>query len=622
MDTTKARRKNDGLLCYNHGMESKQHNKFSLKELLKNSFRITQILWQEQKLLIIGTGITILFSALLPFIRSWLSGQLINNLIKLIGTHSANESLWLLIGGIITISIASTSINTFQSYQAILLRHYIEEKFDLLILKKRTEIDVASYENPKLHDLFQSVRDDGWWRIHGQAERQFYLLENIIEVFIASLIISSKAWWLLPLVVLGALPELVAETKNGDRTWSINSSNAEDRRRYWQLKEHFTFLPNLIEVKLLGLAKNFLERISLLYQNFRSKEKRNERKRLLWNLCTSSINQLAMAMAIIYFAVQVINGHLDIGNFSFLLASIASLQSSFSSTFRNLARQYEDNLFITDVFRLLDLKPELTHTKKPLLVKTKSSPSIHFKNVSFKYPGKDAWVLKNINLEIRPGEKVAMVGINGAGKTTLVKLLCRFYDPVDGQILIDGKDLKEIEKESWYRSLGILFQDYATYNFKIKDAIAIGKITEKENLNKIRLAAEQSEAMKFIEEFPDKLNQQLGREFPGGTEPSQGQWQKLALARIFYRNANVWILDEPTASIDAESEAKIFEKLEKLPKDKTVILISHRFSTVRNADKIIVLKDGTISEQGTHTELLKNKQDYARLFHMQAKGYE
>lgn len=621
MDTTKARRKNDGLLCYNHGMESTNSTAQKIKSLFKNSYRVTEMVWAERKFLIIGTLSIVIATSLLPFVRSFINGQLLNKLVAAFGTNHFDSNLIKLLALLLSTEAAQSLFFALQNYQNLMFWHYIEEKFDTTMLKKKAEVDVASYEDPKLHSLMQKINEAGAWRLMNSSERQFYLLQNIVELGVATVILGRQAWWLAPIILIGNIPELITELKYGQQKWSITNLESEERKKYWLLENHFRHLPWLIEVKLLGLAKKFTDTITELYTSFKANSKANERRRLWLTLATSAISQISLGLITIYFILEVVKGNLNIGTFTFLLGSIGSLRSAMSSTFRNLARQYEDNLFVKDIFDFLDLSPALSKSANPTQLKNKT-PEIIFKNVSFKYPGKDAWVLKNINLEIKPGEKVAMVGINGAGKTTLVKLLCRFYDPVEGQILIDGKDLKEIEKESWYSSLGILFQDYATYNFKIKDAIAIGKITEKENLNKIRLAAEQSEAMKFIEEFPDKLKQQLGREFPGGTEPSQGQWQKLALARIFYRNANVWVLDEPTASIDAESEAKIFEKLEKLPKDKTVILISHRFSTVRNADKIIVLKDGTISEQGTHTELLKNKQDYARLFHMQAKGYE
>ncbi|HLC70313.1 MAG TPA: ABC transporter ATP-binding protein, partial [Patescibacteria group bacterium] len=313
---------------------------------------------------------------------------------------------------------------------------------------------------------------------------------------------------------------------------------------------------------------------------------------------------------------------LQVGTLTFFLASITDFRLSLSGLFQNLGQQYQDGLFVNDVFTLLDTKPVIQIPPKAIQLDQKKTPTIIFDNVSFAYPGAEVLSLKNISLTIVPGEKLAFVGANGAGKTTLVKLLCRFYDPTEGRILIDGYDLKNIDLESWYFHLGALFQDYQNYRFLVKEAIAFGRTGEKPSFEKVQLSARTAEADVFIEKWEQQYEQQLGKDFTGGVEPSIGQWQKLALARAFYREPRVLILDEPTSSIDAEAESKIFEKLEKLPKDRTVILISHRFSTVRQANRIAVIEGGELKELGTHQELLKENKTYARLFKMQAKGYQ
>ena len=287
----------------------------------------------------------------------------------------------------------------------------------------------------------------------------------------------------------------------------------------------------------------------------------------------------------------------------------------------NLGQQYQDSLFVTDIFKLLDIQPALVKPVSGFVLPRDTTPEIVFENVSFAYPGTDTVVLKNFSLRVEPGEKIALIGANGAGKTTIVKLLCRFYDPTEGRILIGGRDIREIDIESWYAILGALFQDYAHYPFIVKDAIALGRTESPLAMDQVRGAAHSSEADIFINEWKDKYEQMLGKDFTGGIEPSIGQWQKLAISRAFYRNAQVLILDEPTASIDAESEAKIFDRLEKETQGKTVILISHRFSTVRHATKIAVLENGRLKELGRHEELLKKKGLYARLFNLQAEGY-
>jgi ABC-type multidrug transport system fused ATPase/permease subunit len=271
----------------------------------------------------------------------------------------------------------------------------------------------------------------------------------------------------------------------------------------------------------------------------------------------------------------------------------------------------------------MDTPPAIPRVQNARVLSADVAPEIVLDNVSFAYPGTDKLVLKNLSLAIPSGAKVALVGVNGSGKTTLVKLICRIYDPTEGTILVNGHDLRDLNLDSWHHQMSVLFQDYADYHFLVKDVIAMGRRngSPAADMYKVRQAARQSGAEGFIAEWAGQYEQMVGREFPDGIDPSKGQLQKLALARSFYRDPGLLILDEPTASIDAEAEARIFEELEALPRDKTVILISHRFSTVRKADRICVFKDGIVAEQGTHDDLMRLSKIYARLFKIQAAGY-
>jgi ATP-binding cassette subfamily B protein len=282
---------------------------------------------------------------------------------------------------------------------------------------------------------------------------------------------------------------------------------------------------------------------------------------------------------------------------------------------------YENNLYVNHYFDVLSLPKIVKEPKNPVKLSSNILPKIEFKNVSFSYPGTDNPVLKNLTFSIESNENVAIVGPNGAGKTTIVKLLCRFYDVTGGEILVNGVNIKNIKLSNWYKFLGTLFQEFMHYNFTVKENIILGRPDFYDRKLMVD-AAEKSGASEFIKKLPKKYNQILGRQFEGGAELSQGQWQKLAIARAFYESAPILILDEPTSAIDAEAEYDIFNNLLKFYKDKTLFLISHRFSTVRNADKIIVLKEGEIVEIGSHQELLSNNKLYARMFKKQAIGYK
>ncbi|HWT82638.1 MAG TPA: ABC transporter ATP-binding protein, partial [Candidatus Methylomirabilis sp.] len=295
-----------------------------------------------------------------------------------------------------------------------------------------------------------------------------------------------------------------------------------------------------------------------------------------------------------------------------------------SGFFLSLGHQYEYSLFATNLFEVMDTPPAIPRLGNARVLSAAAAPEIVLDNVSFAYPGTDNLILKNVSLTIPSGAKVALVGVNGSGKTTFVKLICRIYDPTEGRILVNGYDLRDLNLDSWHHQMSVLFQDYANYHFLVKEVIAMGRRNGSRvaDMDKVRQAARQSGAEGFIAEWARQYEQMVGREFPDGIDPSKGQLQKLALARSFYRDPRLLILDEPTASIDAEAEARIFEELEALPRDKTVILVSHRFSTVRKADRICVFKDGIVEEQGSHDDLMRLGKIYARLFRIQAAGYQ
>jgi len=605
--------------------KEKQEQKISIsafREMLKNSIRLSAMMWKEKKGGIIGLGLVFLIVSAAPFLQSGSRGLLINELIKIAGNSGVSSYLFILVGILILATLIPSILLTIQNYLSKLFWFFLEEKFETLVIQKKGEIDVAIHEDPQQKDLLNKVSEDGTWRVRNFVDRQFYIFQNVIEVIIASIILIFSQWWVFLIILIGTLPELIAEVVYGRMVWGIHTGRAETKRKYWELHSHFNSLPSLVELKLFQNTQHFLSTIKELFRNFQLEEKKNEKKKLIHQLIVLCFSQLVIAFAIVYFVLQVVKGNLLIGTLTFILASIGDLRQSLSGLFSNLGRQYQDSLFVTDIFRFLNLKPIIKKPEKGIVLDSKQTPEIAFDHVTFSYPGTKKTVLKDFSLKIAPGEKIALVGVNGAGKTTFVKLLCRFYDPDEGKITIGGHDLKEIDLESWYNQLGAIFQDYARYHFIVKEAIAVGRTGVASSLEKVKEAAKASEADTFIEEWEKKYEQMLGKEFTEGTEPSIGQWQKLALARTFYRDPRILILDEPTSSIDAEAEAKIFEKLELLPKDRTVILISHRFSTVRQADKIGVVEEGGLKELGTHEDLLKLNGTYANLFTLQAKGYK
>lgn len=606
--------------------EKNNDNKLSLavfREMFRNSGRLTKIIWKEKRGIIIASFFVFAIISTAPFLQSGLNGLLINELVKIAGNGNMSLNLIIIIIAVVSASFVLSAMFKIQEYVSRIFYFLLEEKITLLVLKKKGEIDIASHENPKQNDLLNKIKEHGVWRTQNFAHRQYYILQNIIEVIIASGILIFFKWWIFLILIIGTLPEFIIELKYGEHIWNIHTARAEIRRKYWELESHFNFISSITELKLFQNTFYFVNQIKELLVNFLNEQKNTEKKKILNQLWSVSLSQIAVAFAMVFFIFQIIQGNILIGTFVFIFTSVANLRTSLSGLFDNLGRQYQDGLFVTDVFKFLYIPPAIKKPEKGIILNPLKTPEIIFENISFKYPDTGKFVLKNFSLKIEAGEKLALIGVNGAGKTTLIKLLCRFYDPTEGKILINEHDLKEIDLESWYTMLGAIFQDYSHYHFIVRDAIAIGKTGVEQKIKKVKDAAKASEADIFIEEWEKAYDQMLGKEWSEGIEPSIGQWQKLALARAFYRDPKILILDEPTSSIDAEAETKIFEKLEALPKDRTVILISHRFSTTRHADKIAVIAYGTLKEYGSHEDLIIKKNGiYARLFNLQAKGYK
>lgn len=605
--------------------DKENNNKISFSafwEIFRNSRRLSKMIWKEKKGMIIAIVFVFLILSFSPFLQSGSQGLLINELIKMEKNGGINYYLALLILAAAIFMFIPEIFRKLQEYLSQLFFLFMGEKFEILAIKKKGEIDIAVHENPKFNDLLNRISEKGMYGAQNFIERQFYLTQNLIEFVIASVIILSFKWWIFIIIFAGTIPEFAAGIIYGQNVWGIYDAKAEVRRKYWNLRKHFDYIPSVIELKTFQNTKHFLSIIKELYHSFLEEQIKNERKRIINEFIAVFISQAAMIFAMIFFIVQVAAGNMLVGTLVFVIGSMGHLKNALSSLFINLGRQYQDSLFVSDFLEFLDIKPVIKKPETGIALNKNKTPEIIFDNITFSYPGTEKIILKNFSLKISPGEKLALIGVNGAGKTTLIKLLCRFYDPTKGKILIDGRDLKEIDLESWYHNLGVLFQDYDHYHFVVKDAIAVGRSGNGTNMQKIKSSAKASEADIFIEEWENSYDQMLGRQFNEGTEPSIGQWQKLALARTFYRDPRILILDEPTSSIDAEAEAKIFEKLENLPHDRTVILISHRFSTVRHADKIAVIKDGELKELGRHKELLEKNGIYAKLFNLQAKGYK
>ncbi len=515
-------------------------------------------------------------------------------------------------------SIVYWGIN--QSYLDYVFRYKLQNEITWKYQHKVSKLDIAHFENSKVQDLMAKTRDTMMWQLPDFLRVLSYLINNIIAFIIAFVVLLPFGYWIPILISIVTIPRLYFQAKYGGMKWSIWGSGAPQVRKLWYmnylLQQPMVVRETRINQSSEQLLKKFRETQLYLY---------NLNKGVLDKyLRVISIPPLIEALVIFFVAYQflplILSGILTIGSFTLLINMLEQLGGCSANASAHLAQLYEDGLYVNNYFEFLALKPLLQIAKKPVIFQEIKPPKIEFRNVSFSYPdgGK---VLDGVSFIIEAGESVAIVGHNGAGKTTIVKLLCRFYEATSGEILINGVNIKELELTQWYKFLGTIFQEFVTYHFMVKENIFLGAPDRKDD-EAMKEAAIKSGAAEFIERFSQKYDQVLGKEFENGEELSGGQWQKLAIARAFYGDKPILILDEPTSAIDAEAEDEIVRNLEKECKNKTLVLISHRFSTVRNAKNIIVIDHGKIIEKGSHQELIKLKGQYAKMFMTQAKSYQ
>jgi ABC-type multidrug transport system fused ATPase/permease subunit len=592
------------------------------KNFASDVFWLFKIVWKKYRLVLTLSFFTSTCIALISLFQAYSNGVLVNTIINYVDkTIDKKVVLFSLI--LVGFSLILPSfLYLLQNFFEKQVYFFLSKHFDLMMIEKRIYLDIQQYEDTEFNNFVNRVNEKSFHVISNLLTNLFYDYQSLITIIFSSIIIARQSIFVFIIIFLASLPELIISTRYGERGWYIwgNNINGEERRKYWSIKGFTEHIPSLVEIKLFNLGKNFIDRVSSFISSVEEKQNTNEKKYLIQQLITTLLSQGTLLLTVVFFTREAIYGNIEAGTVIFLFGGMVGFQNSINALFSSIGRKQEDRLYIHDLSTFFKTKQKIKDGSIEL--KNEKSPEIFFKNVTFAYPETQKNIYESLSLKIKSGEKLAIVGLNGAGKTTLIKLLCRFYDPQRGEVLIDGVNLKDIKINTWYRNLGILFQDFAKFDFpKIGELISFGDINDKYDFNRVIESAKNADAG-FIEKLKDGFEQQLGKSFRNGIEPSGGQWQKLGLSRLFYRNPMVWVLDEPTSSIDSDAESKIFESLSKLPKEKTVILISHRFSTVRTADRIIVLDEGRVREDGTHEELIKLNGEYARLFNLQAEGYK
>lgn len=521
-----------------------------------------------------------------------------------------------------SIALAGQVLNGLAEMSQDLLRDLLGQRISLMIIEKAISLDLSYYETPAFYDMLQRAQQEAGYRPLAMLQQIFSLVRGTITLLsLMALLLRFSPWVVLALVVTG-VPALFVQSAYGRAAFRMYSGRASEWRKLTYLSLLLTAKQFVKEIKLFGLAPVLLERYRRLYAKFYQENRLLSIKRNLGSIALQLVALLGYFGA--YFAViwQTIGGRLTLGDLTMYSAVLMQAQAAAGGLMFGLAELYEQNLFLSNLFAFLELQPRIPcdGTGRPAPKHVRSGITVQ--NVSFCYPGSREAVLHNVSLTIAPGEKIALVGENGAGKTTLIKLLTRLYDPTEGTITFDGMDLREMDSASLHARIGVIFQDFVQYHLSGRENVGFGQIEALEDEGRILAAAQKSGAHEVLGGLPKGYDTVLGRWFDEeGTDLSIGQWQKVALARAYIRGAPILILDEPTAALDARAEYQVYTHFKELTADRTVILISHRFSTVRMADRIIVLNKGHIVEQGCHEELLAAGGLYATMFNLQAEGY-
>ncbi len=583
--------------------------------------RFLKEIWQTSKsLFLVNLGCR-LISAFSPVVILWIGKIIIDGIIKIINHQSADPSkIWLYVALEFGIVVFTDIIGRIVSLTDSLLGDLYSNNSSVLIIQKTNELEISDLESPEFYDTLERARTQTTRRV-GLMSSLLGQLESLVSIITLIIGLVYFAPLLIIILLLSIIPSFFNEVKYSSQNYSLTRSWTTERRELDYLRYIGANDKTAKEIKLFGLADFVANRFKTLSDQYYALNKSLSVKRSAFGALFNTLGILSYYAAYVLIIYRVINGAITIGELTFLSGSFSRLRGSLQGFFLGFTRISENALYLKDYFEFIDfavVKPKENLVPLP----KKILKGFRFDDVCFTYQGSEQEILSNISFELEAGEKMAFVGENGAGKTTLIKLLLRFYEPTQGTIYLDGTDIRRFDKEEYQKMFGVIFQDFFKYEFTVKENIAVGKIEEIDNLDRIKNAAELSLASEVVQDMKLGYDQQLGKRFAKGQELSGGQWQKIALARAYMKDAEVLILDEPTAALDARAEYDVFKRFIDLTIGKCSVIISHRFSTVRMADRILVLKHGKVLEQGTHEELMENKKLYSELFLLQAAGYQ
>ncbi len=588
-------------------------------------------IWSTSKPLTIASiGIRVI-RALLPVVTLYIGKLIIDEAVRLVALDvPANlQDAWAggqlnhlltLIGAEFGLAIFSDLLGRIVSYVDSLLSERFTNATSIRLMEHAATLDLEDFEDADLQDKLDRARRQTMGRM-SLLSQLFGQAQDMITVvsFAAGLLVYAP--WLMVLLAVALIPAFIGESHFNAMNYSLNFQWTPERRQLEYLRQMGASVETAKEVKIFGLNRFFIERFRTLSDKFYAANAKLAGQRAFWGTLLAALGTLGYYVAYGYIAWRTVRGDFSIGDLTFLAGSFRRLRQLLESLLSGFSQVASQALYLDDLYSFFEIQPEIVSKPDALPVPRPIRGGFVFEDVGFRYEGSERWALRHLSFELHAGEVLALVGENGAGKTTLVKLLARLYDPDEGRILLDGRDLRDYDLEDLRANIGVIFQDFVRYHLTAAENIGVGDIADMGNLGRIEAAARKGMADEVIEGLPKGYEQVIGRRFKEGMDLSGGQWQKVAIARAYMRDAQVMILDEPTAALDARAEYEVFKRFKELSEDRTAVLISHRFSSVRMADRILVLADGKVEASGTHDQLMAQGGRYAELFELQAAGY-
>jgi ATP-binding cassette subfamily B protein len=592
------------------------------KELFGHTRRTLALVWASSPSLLVFLSALSATGAFLPLLVAYAGKRIVDAVVL----HDRAFTLDWVAFELLFVALSAAN-QRGQGLVRSLLGARLGTDVNVEILEKALRLDLSFFEDAEFYDKLTRARREASSRPVALLSESFSLVQNVVTLLGYAVMLARFSGWIVLGLLLATLPATLSEMRYSKIAFRIRNWRSPESRRLLYLEYVLANDEHVKEVKLFGIGPHLLDRYRTLAESFFEEDKKLAIRRAFLTHIFSLIGTFAFYATYAVMAVAAAATRITLGNLTLYVVSLRQGQQSFQSVLSGIGNLYEHNLYMSNLFSYIELAErsevaQRARAARPASALITPGAGIRFEDVGFHYPGKDNWALRHINLEILPGDSIALVGENGAGKTTFVKLLAGLYEPSEGRIILDGRELSTWDPSELRKRFGVLFQDFNKYQLKLRENIGLGSVEHLADEPRIERAAERGGAGELLTALPGGLDAPLGHWFEKGSELSGGQWQKVALARAFMReDADILVLDEPTAALDAESEHAVFERFRELAKGRTTIVISHRFPTVRMAKNIIVLEQGQIVEQGSHEALLAENGKYARMFKLQAQGY-